>query len=291
MNTLSEKALLVTLSLSKFEPKKTDKRITHKVTMETGAATGMLRVGKQLLPDQAVEPIRKLHGEIREFHYAHTLPWGENNERLLASAYFMEYQERMAKFRMEDDRLVEEFVRDYPGNVETARSQLNGAFNATDYPAVDMVKHKFGFRLEYKPVPDAGDFRISVVREAMDDLRRSVNERVAEAEQAARRDLATRLAKPLARMVERLNDPDAEFRDTLVSNVRDICDLVPVLNITGDPVLDAVRTELQASLYHASPDTLRENPTVRAHTARAAQGILDKMGDYFGAVETAEQSV
>src|SRR6185436_6662823 len=127
---LSEKALLVTLSLSKFEPKKTDKRITRQVTQENGTAAGMLRVGKQLLPDQAIEPIRKLHGEIREYHYAHSLPWGENNERLLSSAFFIEYQDQMAKFRMADVQLVEEFVGNYPQAVETARSQLNGAFLA-----------------------------------------------------------------------------------------------------------------------------------------------------------------
>lgn len=288
---LSEKALLVTLSLSKFEPKKTDKRITKQVTQETGAAAGMLRVGKTLLPDQAIEPIRKLHGEIRDFHYQHTLPWGENNERLLSSAFFIEYQDQMAKFRMEDTTLVADFERDYPANVEAARAQLNGAFNANDYPSPSAIRGKFAFRLEFKPVPDAGDFRISIVREAMDELRRSVNDRVVEAEQQARRDLATRLATPLAKMVQRLNEPDAEFRDTLVTNLREICHLVPVLNITGDPVIDAVRQDIQAGLYHADPDLLRSNPTIRASTARTAQNILDKMSEYFGeGIEPAEEA-
>lgn len=284
---LNDKALLVTLSLSKFEPKRTDKRLTRKVTSETSAAVGMLRVGKQLLPDQAVEPVRKLHGEIRDYHYTHTLPWGENNERLLSSAFFIEYQDQMARFRMADAQLVDDFVRDYPANVETARQQLNGAFNASDYPSASNIRGKFAFRLEFKPVPEAGDFRISLAREAMEELRRSVETRVAEAEQAAKRDLAVRLATPLAKMVERLNEPEAEFRDSLVGNLREICNLVPVLNITGDPLLDAVRQDIQNGLYHTDPDLLRENATVRAATARNAQNILDRMNEYFGDIESA----
>ena len=38
----------------------------------------------------------------------------------------------------------------------------NGAFEATDYPSQHSIRDKFRFRLDYAPVPDAGDFRISV---------------------------------------------------------------------------------------------------------------------------------
>jgi hypothetical protein len=280
---LHEKALLVTLSLSMFSPKKTDKGITKKVLAEHGAADGTLRVAKRLLPDEAVEPIRKLHSDTRDYHHKHTVAWSDDNERLLHSIHFLEYSDQMRRFHTQADQLAEEFVREYPHFIAEARIQLNGAFKASDYPAQSVIRDKFAFRCDYKPVPDGGDFRISVQREVMDELRASVDARVAEATNLARLDVARRLAEPLAAMVNRLSHPDAVFRDTLITNLRDICDLLPNLNITDDPTLESARQRILAELYQADADLLRENPTVRASTARKAQSILDTMTGYFGA--------
>jgi hypothetical protein len=194
----------------------------------------------------------------------------------------MEFADRMRAFRSHRDQLAAEFVRGYPLFVEEARTQLNGAFNSEDYLSQERIGDRFKFNVEYKPVPDAGDFRVSIVREAMDELRASVSQRVAEAEKAIRRDLASRIAKPLVHMVNRLSDPDADFRDSLVGNLREICDLIPKLNILGDPEIEAVRERIYTELYRADTDLLKENQVVRASTARKAQNILDKMSDYFG---------
>jgi hypothetical protein len=279
---LHEKALLVTLSLSMFSPKKTDKRITKQVLSDHGAADGTLRVAKRLLPDEAVEPIRRLHADTREYHHRHTVAWGDDNERLLNSAHFVAYSDQMRQFHSTADQLADAFVRDYPHYIEEARKQLNGAFNSDDYPAQSLIRQRFGFRLDFKPVPDGNDFRIAVQREAMDELRASVDRRVAEATQHARTDVARRLADPLAAIVNRLSEPEAVFRDTLITNLREICDLVPQLNITGDATLEAVRQRIRTELYQADPALLRDNATVRASTARKAQDILDTMTSYFG---------
>ncbi len=278
---INERALLVTLSLSKFEPKKTDKRITKQVLSANGSQPGTLRVAKTLLPDEAIEPIRKVHGEIRDYHYKHTLAWGENNERLLSSAHFLEYQAKMASYRDEHERLADAFALNYPAYVDAARVALNGAFLASDYPSQSSIRDKFRFRLDFGPVPDAGDFRISVMREAMDELRAGVDARIADATRGAQTDAARRIAEPLAAIVTRLSEPDAVFRDSLIGNLREICDLLPALNITGDPTLESARQRIRADLYDTDPDLLRENATVRASTARKAQNILDTMTSFF----------
>jgi len=278
---LHDRALLVTLSLSKFEPKRTDKRITRQVLSDHGAAAGTLRVAKKLLPDEAIEPINKLHSETREYHYRHTLAWGEQGERLLNSQFFMEYAAAMAAFREKADALSDTFAAHYDDYVATARTSLNGAFDPSDYPAQRLIREKFRFKLEYSPVPAAGDFRISVMEEAMENLRQSVDIRIADATRSARTEAARRLAEPLAAMVQRLSDPDAVFRDSLVTNLREMADLLPVLNVTADPELDSVRQRILTDLYQADPGLLRENRTVRASTARKAQSILDTMNGFF----------
>jgi hypothetical protein len=279
---IHERALLASLSLALFSPNKTDKRLTSHVLADNHASKGTLRVAKKLLPEDAVKPLRELHGEIRDFHYKHTLPWGEDNERLLSAAAFLSYNDAMRDFRTRHENLAETFVRDYPTYVDAAKIALNGAFDPDDYPDQQTIAGKFRMRLDFKPLPDGADFRISVMKEAMAELHESVAARVAEATAAARSAEAARLADPLVRLIARLNDSEAVFRDTLVDNVREIVDLFPSLDVTADPGLRAVHARMRAELYHADPDTLRNNATVRASTARKAQGILDTMQDYFG---------
>lgn len=276
---LSDRALLVTLSLGLPPLSKLDKRITRDIRHTHG--TEKLRASKSLLPDTAIEPVRKIQREAYEWHRKNTVAWGENSERLLASAHFMEYSDKMGDFVMKHDAAADEFTRNYPLYVDEARRQLNGAFNAQDYPSQSVIRNKFKLSTEFLPVPDAGDFRISIQREEMEELRASVNRRVQEAENHARMDLAGRIAAPLAAMAERLRDKDAVFRDSLVGNLREICGLIPALNITDDPKLEAARKAILADLCGADPELLRENATVRSVAARKAQSILDTMNSYF----------
>ncbi len=282
---LHEKALLVTLSFGLPPMAKTDRRITADIRQQHG--TDKLRASKTLLPDTAIEPIRTVHREAYEWHRKHTVAWGDNADRLLASAHYLDYANTLRGFRQRADQLADDFTANYPSYVEEAQRQLNGAFNSADYPSQASIRGKFKFQLDFAPVPDGGDFRISIQRDEMDALRSGIEDRIAQAERTAKADVARRIAEPLAAMVRRLSEPDAVFRDTLVTNLREICDLLPALNITGDDALEGVRQNILAGLYHADPDLLRENPTVRASTARKAQNILDTMATYFGPIDEA----
>lgn len=279
---IHERALLASLSLALFSPNKTDKRLTSHVIADNNADKGTLRVAKRLLPEEAVKPLRELHTAIRDYHYTHTLPWGEDNERLLSAASFLKYSDAMMDFRTRHDTLAAEFVRDYPTYVDAARRALNGAFDARDYPVQSAIAAKFRMRLDFKPIPDGADFRVTVVKEAMAELQESVAARVAEATAAARTAEAQRLADPLVKLIARLNDTEAVFRDSIVDNVREIVDLFPDLSVTGDAGLAAVHARMRADLCRADPDTLRTNSTVRQATARKAQDILDTLEGYFG---------
>ena len=282
---LKDKALLVTLRLGLPPVSKTDKRITAEIQHKHG--TNKLRASKKLLPDTALEPIRAVHGEAYNWHRAHTVAWGDDSSRLLASAHFIEYSDTMRRFRQTADSLADDFAANYPAFVDQARQQLNGAFNASDYPSQHCIRGEFKFDSEFAPVPDGGDFRIALQKDEMDALRAETDSRVERAAATAQADVARRLSEPLAAIVNRLSEPDAVFRDSLLGNLREICDLLPALNITGDPTLEAARKRIRAELYHTDADLCRENPSVRNATARRAQEILDTMMCYFGPMAAA----
>ena len=287
---LNKKAVLVTLSLSTFSPRKTDKRATRQVLTQHAAASDGGRFIKNLLPDEAIEPIQKLDGELRQFHYDNTVPWGDEGQRLLPILRYETYTERMRRSRAQRESLVQRFLENYESWVKGAASRLSGLHNPGDYPAREDVAKKFQFKLHCQPVPDAGDFRVDVANEELDALRSSVNERLAEAARLAHQDLCRRLAQPLAAMVERLFQPDAVFRDTLVGNLHQIVDLIPALNITGDAQLETVRQRVLADLSHYTPDQLRENKHDRKAAAAKAQAILEQMSGFLGSADDLPQA-
>jgi hypothetical protein len=135
-------------------------------------------------------------------------------------------------------------------------------------------------------IPDGKDFRVAVSRDEMAAMQQNVAARVKEAEERARLDLFQRLAAPLSDMASKLGDnsKDLTLRTTnpLVGNLREILDLIPRLNITGDEKIEEFRRRALDQLASITPETLKENDLVRSVAARKAQSILDEMSDFMG---------
>ena len=279
--SLKDRAILITLGISSFAPRKTDKRVTSEVLNQHGAGHDAGRWIKNLLPEAALRPIGELDSEIRRFHYQRTLPWTDDGRRILPTSAFDEYMTQMRAFRSAREARVKSFLDNYDRYVHEAKRILNGTFEQADYPDRYTAQRRFSFRLDSVPIPSETDFRVTLSDGDMDDLRQSVRSQVERAEQLARNDLLLRLSEPLTHMVNRLGDGSAVFRDSLVENLREIAALIPSLNVTGDPRIEALRAEITEKLCNFPAETLRTVEVIRGAVARDAQSILDKMSAWL----------
>ncbi|MGI8552470.1 MAG: hypothetical protein ACR2PL_17030, partial [Dehalococcoidia bacterium] len=82
-------------------------------------------------------------------------------------------------------------------------------------------------------------------------------------------------------MVERLwsyrvtaEGVNGKFHDTLVENVRELVDLLPTLNVTGNTTMAELSERMKAELCRYSAQTLRDSTSARERTAAAAEDIL-----------------
>jgi hypothetical protein len=87
------------------------------------------------------------------------------------------------------------------------------------------------------------------------------------------RDLWMRLYEVTNHMASRLADPEARFHGTLVSNVSDLVELLPRLNIVGDPNLAVLTEQVRQQLCQHSAELLRNSPATRQQTAASAASI------------------
>lgn len=280
--SLSNRAILVDLDISQWSARKLDRRETDEVITRTGASKRAARVNKSLLPGaQSLEAVTKKATEIRTWFYERTLPWSGSARILRADAYWSFVQE-LNTHKSAYERRVDDFVADYPQLVAHAQAELCGLYNPDDYPDAQTIRDKFCVNTRFMPVPDSDDWRVSLSEEALKDLRESVERDVREAAGVAMQEAWKRLSDCVAHAVERLGNPEAIFRDSLVENAEELCRILPTLNITGDPNLEARRQELEQALVGVDPKDLRRFPDYRQQVADKLADITNKMAGLYG---------
>jgi hypothetical protein len=277
---LNDRALLVQLNVSQWTARKHDKKATKEVATAHGTSTAAGRFNKSLLPmNDMLDNIHKKTSFIRAKYYANTLPWGLDGTMMLPTANYLQFMTDFRKERDEWNILVNTFIANYDAMVLDAKRILGSLYDPADYPLASEVRKKFHIDMAVFPVPSA-DFRVAIGSEELTRIQQDVEKRVKDAEQAAMKDVWTRLHDRVKHMAEKLADPKAIFRDSLVENAREICDILPRLNFADDPNLEAMRKQVEASLLK-HPEALRNDPVVRQDTAADAKKIMDAMSVFM----------
>jgi hypothetical protein len=270
--------MLVELSIGTWTGRKLDKRASQDVTSQNNADKGVANVHKKLLGDCAeLDAVQKFTANARNVHYACTMPWSDTGLRLLPTTQYFKYHQEMTALQSEYQRLVQAFLDAYSWEIQNAQLKLGALFNPDEYPTADSLIHKFRFKMNYMPLPDAGDWRVSIGDETESALRSQYEGYYAQQLQTAMGDVWRRAHDALTKMSERLDYADDTtrkvFRDSLVSNVTDIIELLGACNVTGDPVMSAAQRDLDEAMRGITPDALREDPYLRAETRRKVNEV------------------
>jgi hypothetical protein len=275
---ITERAMLAAIHISVWTAIKHDRKVSREVAEQHGAYAGAGRYNKQLLREaERLESLRSLSGQIRQYFYKITLPWSDEGYRLLPAHFYFELTTKMREFEQAFAQRVEEFLAVYPSYIEQVRPELNGLFREEDYPSTDKLRNKFGVRLEVLPIPSGNDFRVTLSEEEQARVAREIDESVRQSLQKGTEDLWTRLKGVVAHMVERLNEPESRFHASLVTNIGELVDLLPRLNVNQDEELNHFAGEIKNRLCGYTARDLKKNEILRAATANDAVQILAEM--------------
>lgn len=283
MASLTDRAMLVSLNVRQWNARRLDKNETAAVVSRHNAVRGAARVNKDLLPGAAsLQKVQKLTGEIRTFVYKRTVPWSDGVQ-IMQSAGYMDFMQDFRMLKSEWERAVSAFVAEYPQLRADAQQSLGSLFDADDYPDEYDLADKFSIEVKFQPVPSAQDWRVDLGDEILTDLRQDIEAQVQKSQQQAMANVFERIYTVAQNAHARLSDPKAVFRDSLVENAVELCNLLPTLNIANDKRVDALRKVLQTSLGKHAPATLRKDPRVRKQTADAMKQVMSKMDAFMGA--------
>lgn len=273
---IQNSAVLIDLNISVYTGRKLDKKVSQEIDMDKHTQGSAGNYHKKLYgKDSKLDKLQKLVGMIRTWHYEQTLPWSDGGSRLLPMANFFDYKAQLGEYEKLFNEEVKEFLTEYPLLTTAAAFQLGDLFNADDYPPIDRIEGKFGFRFAFFPVPESGDFRIDVNEAAKAELEAQYQSYTQTKLNAAMKDVWDRLHEVLQHMSDKLAGEEKQlFRDTLVSNAVEMCELLTKLNVTSDPKLELMRKKVESALVGVTPKDLRKDEDLREDVKSKVDEIL-----------------
>lgn len=269
---LQERAMITNLTIRQWTGQKHDKKISGEVDAQHGAKDAG-KYTKWIVDKVELKPLSAHTGKVRDTHYNMTLPWGDNGDRLLPSRMFMKYSTAMRELKAERETLAKEFADRYPSMVAAGAKRLGSMYDPNDYPRIKEIEGRFDIELSFSPVPDAKDFRVDIGDEAVEEIKKNITQSVNSRQIEALKDCWARIEDVTDKIVQRLGDPEAIFRDTLIENARFVAEVIPDLNITDDLKLDQACKDL-AKLSSVHPDSIRRSKKLRNDTCQAATTLL-----------------
>lgn len=276
---IQDKAMLVSLKLSVWNPRKYDKDVTSEVNNHYQARDAG-RFNKILIDLSEMKEITNIVSELRTFHYFNTLPWLDNGTRVLpASLYFM-YAEKVGKITEQFNLAVIRFSQKYTEVVNNARQSLGQLFNSDDYPSETEVIEKFKISTTFLPIPTADDFRVKINDAEMQTIKTNLEKEQAKMTNDIVSSLWERLKDVVNTMHTKLDKDDAIFRNSLIENVRTLCKTLPNLNIMHDQNLADISMEVLDLIDGISAEDIRASGELRKEISLDTKNIIDKMAAY-----------
>lgn len=276
---IQDKAMLVSLKISVWNPRKYDKQVTADVEEHYNSKDSG-RFNKQLINMSDLKEITECVSELRTYHYFHTLPWLDNGTRVLPSKLYFEYTKRIESLKNNFDQAVRRFLNNYINVIESAKEKLGLLYKPEDYPTEEEIKSKFEISTIFLPIPTADDFRVDINDAEMQTIKANLEKEQANMTNEIVASLWQRLKEVVTTMHTKLDKDDAIFRNSLVENVKTLCQTLPNLNVTQDQGLIDISTEVIDLLDGINADDIRADGELRKEIALDTKNIIDKMAAY-----------
>ena len=283
--SISSSAVLAELNISVWTANKLDRSATDVVLSSASASKDSAQVRKNLMAGtDKRKKIADYAARARLYHNQTTLPWSDKGARLLPTSLFMDYKQNMNTIRSNMNAMIEDFYENYGTLVEQAKFHLGDLFNPDDYPSIDELRDKFGFRLVFSPLPESNDFRLDIPKNDLEDMARDYEVAYKDRLADAMREPWDKLHKCLTHVSEKLTaDIGADgqeipkrYHDTLITNATELCSLLTHLNITKDPKLEDARKSLELTMLGLDIEDIKEHAEVRNDVKARVDEILGK---------------
>lgn len=286
---LRNRAMLVRLKVPTAKSTRKSKSLSNEIAVSHDADPDLISAVVDIMPKEFIQSIetvgRKLYSENKRL----TLPWGDDNARILTTELMDNHSGILGPMIRDFHDEADGLVHNLPALIEAARIRLKTAFDPSAYPSQQALKSHLRISLHYAPIPESTDFRLNLDAGAIDYLKESLENDIKDNVEKAVASVKNRMIEVVETYVDRLSKVknvvdekgkprmDGFVRSSITKNVQMLIDVVPGLNITGDPEITSFARELAVKLCAYEADTLNESEYVREAVLKQARDLLARM--------------
>ena len=291
---ITDRAMLVIVKIHRCGFNRKDADATADLASSTGANPEDVAAVKKLVPKVYLDPINAAASKVNTVKYKYTLPWDDGNARVLPVEMNFKFMGEMTSAIADFDGAADTFASQWNTITANAPTRLASMFKASEYPSKEAVRRMFRVEVRRRPIPRSNDWRIDVSKDMMAALRKEVEENLRDSAKQMTFACFKRVRDVVLTMVEGLErhgvkKPGGEkmqfFTRKTVENVVELVDIMDELNITEDPELTRIVSEIRTELTIWDVDMLKDDPLLRERVAskgREILGDIDKTGDVAG---------
>jgi arsenate reductase-like glutaredoxin family protein len=294
---LQERAMLVDLTVHRWYAKTTDHRATREVIENHKMNYAFGKFRKRLLAKEALAEIATQVGYLESEHKRRTLAWDDKGNRVLSTDGYFDYIKAMNARVEKVNAAVKRLLDDWDEHVRIGKEAQGDLADDKDYPTRDQIADRFRVTIRFSPITNGNDFRVNLATKDLKAIQSQIDTDYKDHLAETMKEPWQRLYEVVNHMVERLNAFDVKevtnkhgkkkvqgggnlFQDVVVKNIEKLLDLLPSLNITKDPKLEAAAKVIREKLVK-DPDQLRNNEDARAKTAAEAEKIAKRLSDFI----------
>ncbi len=286
-NILENVAMIVSLNITRYGGEKIDKKASEEICETNKADYDSGKFIKKLFQDnKALDATRKIASKARHESKKLTLPY-KVGEDLLGIEMYEKHGNMMREFHNDFMMAVDVFCDEIKKDKERQKVNLGSLFNEDDYPDVDSIRSQFTFTVQYETISDCQNFDKLGLGKLIGDAMQIQNNRIDKAVMS----MFKRIEKYLENFADKTEkyQPKTEgsrvkneFRDTLITNLRDLCTNLPMMNITKNEKITELCEDINHLIKGLDIGTLRDDDVVRNNASKQAKDILAKMDGYCG---------
>lgn len=290
-SNLYKRCILVKLNVSAYTGRRLDKRVSAEIDEQKQTKTKNYQASKKLFRCDRFDAIGKQINVIRDFVNTHTNVFEKGGWRIMKFSRYITFREEINPMLDKLDQLIDNFTDEtnYEESVVSSMFAYQQAVTRGEYPSAQEIKRKFRWKLEECPVSN-GSFHVQATEEVRQKLESDMIATMTEKLATSMEDVVGRVQDVVHKAIKGLEDEQVpvktkqglrlhqQFRDTLLGNIHDICDIGDSLNLTDDPKITKLISDLRQAVNGRDAQMCRDSDSVRHATKRSLEDVVSKYG-------------
>lgn len=274
--SIDKRYVLVTLHRSWWRGKITDFGITEEVVASKNASRDMGIFVKKIMQNAEFAAITAAYRAIDTYHKRMTVPWNDRAERLLALDTYFDYTGKMRGLKQQCEDAVNHFLSNFGALVAAEHKRLGDSFSYEDYPSVEELERKYKVEFLVTPLQNLDDIRVALPEEDRAQIRKDCEHLFDQKLEEISKDLWGRLHAAIKRMCDNLEN-NSRIYDTMLGNIHELIDMLPVLNVGNDPALAYMTTEISDRLLKYNTEDIKKDEDTKKRATQDANDILSRL--------------